>query len=587
MKRAAVVVLVALALSSAEVPGAQPSPVNPYGIMTMLNSGTIDTGAAAEHLRQARDLAGEWGWVRQFFKMEPGQDEKAVEFLLLCRALHLTPIVCLVDFEVDRRPDETGSFSRQAEMTREWLLSIYERGLSMPYIEVGNEPNLHWGGPWPDPISYGRLLVEVSKVIRELDPSAKIMNAALAPSDGTHELEDGVVGSLGDRNINNLTFIDLMFSFVPEVGEAIDIWASHPYSIHHPPEYRDERYSVVGYEWELAEIARFGHSYPVVITEAGYSLAHEGITEENRAEYMVRIFRDIWAKDPRVVAACPFELGDFIWGGWEGFDWVRGNGTATPQYDAVAALAKPEGSDPWNTPLGRGSIHGNVQVSPATEGIPAPSGGIIVWAQPGNYADITGAGGEFSLTGLPAGTYTLRLYRDGYTQQAPAEVDVRGKTKVELAAVYHGMLGGSHFEGPGPGGFTIEPAGRSALLPPPHGRAASGGLMVISTAHGPTEVWQHTDYCTVEQGARYAASAHVLPLAGSAQINLALQFCDNVGMPVDNGWVELPPVAAPPDEWFRLELAAQAPVGARRVKVVFVAQGKGSIMLDDITIAAQ
>lgn len=571
-----------LLLAASSVLHAASERINPYGIMTMLNSATIDTDAASRHLQQARELVGEWGWVRQFFHLTEEEADKAVEFLLLCRAKHLVPIVCLVDFEVDREPDENGTFRRQAAEVAGWLGLIYDQGHSIPYIEVGNEPNLHWGGPWPDPMEYARLLVEVSRAIKSVDPNIKVMNAALAPSDGTDEADDGVVGSLGDRNINNLTFIDLMFSCVPEVGEAIDIWASHPYSGGHPPEWRGDRYSVAGYEWELAEIARFGYSYPVVITEAGYSLDQEGMTEDLRAEYMVRAFRDVWAADPRVLAACPFELGDLVWGGWEGFNWVRLDGTKTPQYEAVAALAKPEGSDPWGTPSGPCSISGRVGVRPAEPELPAPAGGIIVWAQPGDYAAETDRDGRFLLRDLPAGTYTLRLRKDGYAPGPPPAVEVDGHAWVRLEAKYYGLLPGGDFDDPARNAFTVEPEGAGALLPAPLGRRSTGGLLLVC-ADGAAAAWRHTDYCSVTPGRRYEASAWVLavgkrhPAAG-----LSIEFCDNVGVPVENGLFELEPIAPPLGRWTRLSLCATAPERARRAKVTVRAEGRGTLVVDDV-----
>jgi YVTN family beta-propeller protein len=87
----------------------------------------------------------------------------------------------------------------------------------------------------------------------------------------------------------------------------------------------------------------------VILTETGYQLydrtfhfeGYPAITEDNRAYYMERAFRDFWARWPEVVGVTPFQLVD-PYGSWSGWDWLYpGSDLPHKQYTVVKALTKP------------------------------------------------------------------------------------------------------------------------------------------------------------------------------------------------------------------------------------------------------
>ncbi|MBN1641472.1 MAG: O-antigen ligase family protein [Anaerolineae bacterium] len=93
--------------------------------------------------------------------------------------------------------------------------------------QVWDEPNLaaHWGGRYVDPVAYTRLLREGAIRIREADPGAPILLAALAPT-----LETGPL---------NLNEIDYLRGVLAAGGAPFfDVVAVQPYGFAAPPDAR-------------------------------------------------------------------------------------------------------------------------------------------------------------------------------------------------------------------------------------------------------------------------------------------------------------------------------------------------------------
>jgi hypothetical protein len=102
-------------------------------------------------------------------------------------------------------------------------VAVRYRGRVAAY-QVWDEPNLaeHWGGLYVDPLAYTALLREGAIRIREADPGAAILLAALAPT-----LENGPL------NLNEVAFL----SGVVDAGGRpyFDVVALQPYGFADPP----------------------------------------------------------------------------------------------------------------------------------------------------------------------------------------------------------------------------------------------------------------------------------------------------------------------------------------------------------------
>ena len=71
------------------------------------------------------------------------------------------------------------------------------------HYQIWHEPNLsqNWGGRYADPVAYAHLLKNAALVIRDADPSALIISAALAPN------TDG-----GPVNLNEVDYLDQLYA---------------------------------------------------------------------------------------------------------------------------------------------------------------------------------------------------------------------------------------------------------------------------------------------------------------------------------------------------------------------------------------
>lgn len=92
------------------------------------------------------------------------------------------------------------------------------------YWEVWNEPNhiAYWGAQ-PDGAEYGMLVRETAKVIREVDPSAKILGGALAGLDP--EFTDRFLADGTARMIDIVSFHNYAATPEERIYKAIDVWS--------------------------------------------------------------------------------------------------------------------------------------------------------------------------------------------------------------------------------------------------------------------------------------------------------------------------------------------------------------------------
>ncbi len=326
-------------------------PNNFYGAHLLVDDGRPGS-RGFHHLRWARYLVGKWGYAKTLFAdidaKTQGPREGWVGYVQSCYDLELIPLVRLGGRMKDGQwlppiPDEPGNYKGMAAAVRRVVEKLPRSRMCPLYIELWNEPNLsvEWAGK-PNHKEYADFFAQAAAAIRDIgDERIRILNGGLATSpEWTRKLcEDN-----------------------PDFLRAFDLWACHPYPHNHPPSINFHDKTMPGgsdlaidsYLLETAVLAELGRpGVKVMLTETGYDLgnsvyaAYPVINEDNRADYIVRAFRDYWSKWPEVQAVFPFE---FCNEGWTRFDWVypdsETNDDGSPsrphkQYTMVAALAKP------------------------------------------------------------------------------------------------------------------------------------------------------------------------------------------------------------------------------------------------------
>ena len=330
------------------MPGAVGRFDNHYGIHTFVQDLCVESYVDFQ-LDKALDLAGVGGHVTQLFYpvtvTTNGPDPCWVYFVEAAYDRTLVPIVRLQgewggDFWIKPERDGPGDYTSIAEAFKRVVKSLPRRDGHTLYVQVWNEPDvsLEWSGE-ANASEYGHFFVDVAQAIHSIgDPRIKVLNGALTPGNSSFTRQ---------------------LTGVPLFAQSFDLWASHCYPYNHPPEYnihagtaRYPRYAIDCYLLELQALDTYGgrRGVKVMLTETGYSLydrtfrfeGYPAITEDNRAYYMKRAFRDFWATWPEVVGVTPFELVD-PYSTWRPWDWIY-PGTDQPhkQYSVVKAVPKPE-----------------------------------------------------------------------------------------------------------------------------------------------------------------------------------------------------------------------------------------------------
>ncbi len=410
-----IVVCVALAGRSAaaqdqEVP---PKPEHRQGNVWGINlgwhpgSGTV---ATVRMLGQARTLVGDWGYIRH--GVSPRQDVAQMKRdIAMIRAHRLINLAggAYPDkrFAEEGKPiarlGDDGTFREAAaDRARDWAL-MYEAKIPWYAVEVMNEVNMHNSIP---PERYARWLYDFAVEVKKAYPGLLVCSA-------------GMAGSGAD-------YYDRMLDAMPELKQVVDLWGCHPYGANNPPEKEPAETTLRSYVLTADVLAKHGvDPVRIMCTETGYELeigdvgknnAYPPIKEDNRAEYMARAFRDYYVPDPRIEMVAPFMLWDLPWHGWDGWNYIGHDGRPKPIFYASAAEPKPHGRD--FMPTGRARIEGRITWRETDIGVPR----MIVYTEPGFYGGVTDDTGRYAITDLPAGTYTVRAFADGYRSPAPARV---------------------------------------------------------------------------------------------------------------------------------------------------------------------
>lgn len=329
-----------------------------YGMHTFVQDKWSDT---AYQLDRVRELMGPGAYVKQLCyritTTTPGPEAAWVSFVNGCYDRGLVPVIRLAGV-YDGGPGHwvkpSRPYSGMAEAFKRVVAGLPRRDGHLLYVEIWNEPNLdlEWSGQ-ANPVEYGEFLVAAASAIRALgDSRIVLMNGGLSP---------GVAYSAGG-GYDWLGFIDGMAT-VPGALQAFDVWSAHVYPGNRPPNQNLHAGNVGGYrelaidsyQLELERLAAHGRvGVDVLITEMGYALGAcdfcgiyglPQINESNRADYMVRAYRDWWRLWPEVRGVCPYQLKD-PHGEWAVWDWL-----GHQQYDAVRAMGKSTATVPRTVTL--------------------------------------------------------------------------------------------------------------------------------------------------------------------------------------------------------------------------------------------
>jgi hypothetical protein len=367
----------------------------------------------------------------------------------------------------------------------------------------------------------------------------------------------------------------------------VDYWGCHPYASNHPPSHPPDGVSIRGFEKTAAVLRSHGIPDPkLLLTETGWELGDHTdptwpeVTEELRAIYAVEAFRDWWVPSPDVWAVTPFEFGDLYWGTWGRWDWIRYDWSLTPQYEAVAALTKPTGSD-W-LPTGAAAVTGTI--TNADNGGPVEDA--FVYILPGPHAAKTDAAGTYVITGVPAGTYTTGIIRSAFDASPSTTVSLAGGetaawnpslSRTGMVAsgfdagsrIAHGWIGA---DGPQ---FTVDSSVK---------RSGAASQRVDAGA-ADTYLWRASSYFAVLPDHAYSAEVWVktesLVRGNGTGPTLRLEYSDSFGVPIGTteAWFELDGT----HDWTPIQVTMAAFPTARRIRVALEVRAEsGTVWWDDL-----
>lgn len=223
------------------------------------------------------------------------------------------------------------------------------------YYQIWDEPNIapHWGNREADPLGYLRLLQAAASALRENDPDAVILSAALAPT-----LDPGRV------NYNDLNYLEALYRLGAQVW--FDVLAWQGYGFDRPPEDPPAADRLNFRRWELARaiMQRYGDEATALwLTGFGWNATLTASTTpwkrvhpDEQADYLRRAFAWVEAYAPWVgpmfwVHAYPAAPStDLRWGFalWDPDGTPRGVWRSL--VSQAAAMVLPPGQHPFPLP---------------------------------------------------------------------------------------------------------------------------------------------------------------------------------------------------------------------------------------------
>ncbi|MFH1438289.1 MAG: hypothetical protein ABIJ56_21450 [Pseudomonadota bacterium] len=346
-----------------------PPPANRFGIglVSPGNSGQWDLSYS---------LAGDGGYIKPIFPgVEPSMGSVPPEWVDAVSQIYSRTLIAVIRIGPPwgnmyvRNMSDGGSFTSYTEIAGKYSMVVEA---VMPhvtagwpiYFEIHNEPNLcyewkcrtHEAPPHADTPEgwihysdtaheYAYFLRDVADALHDIgDARIHVINGGLAPG-GTVTCQcDGDGGTPG---ITALEFIREMEIAVPDIWDRIDAWATHSYPSSGLGWGFFDTYESCGpglhfFENELAET---GRSFPVLITETGWTISHEGHhwSRDQVSDFMISAWNDPWLTHDDILGVMPFMLQD---GAWDNFAWVDPGGTPYPVYNAVRNLRCSMGIPP-------------------------------------------------------------------------------------------------------------------------------------------------------------------------------------------------------------------------------------------------
>ncbi len=294
-------------------------------------------------------------WVRQPFpwdEIEPRRGEQDWSrwdaIVDACAAHQLSLIAVLDRAPAWARPASSAdAFSSPPGEVAEWgawvaRLAARYRGQIAAY-QLWDEPNLaaHWGGLYVDPVAYAGLLREGAIRIRDADPGATILFAALAPT-----LEPGPL------NLNEVDFLRRTL----DAGAApfFDALAVQPYGFGLPPDAAPDPAALNFRRVELLRhelVARGLGDRPAWAVAGGWYHLPDGwegdpglwpnVTEQQQLDYTaaaLRLARERWPWMGPILLN-PLQPDRPATDPYWGFALWSAAGAPTPLYEQLAAYA--------------------------------------------------------------------------------------------------------------------------------------------------------------------------------------------------------------------------------------------------------
>lgn len=224
------------------------------------------------------------------------------------------------------------------------------------YLMLDNEPDLcyEWfcATPESQPLTFQEMAAEyahfasdVADALHSLnDPLVRVSAAALAPGGG---LRCGCCGApscpADSPGITGLQYMQAMMQAVPDVFAKMDFLSSHAYPASGIGWGFNAPFPQAGPGlWYFAqELQTVNRSMQVLITETGWATHTAGLptcTEQEKADWTVAAYQQVWGADNRVQGVTPFMLQDATWGDQDGYAYVLTDGTVLPVLSEVQSL---------------------------------------------------------------------------------------------------------------------------------------------------------------------------------------------------------------------------------------------------------
>jgi hypothetical protein len=214
------------------------------------------------------------------------------------------------------------------------------RGKIAAYI-IWNEPNLavEWGNQPPDARAYAALLRAASDTIRATDARARVIAAALAPTN------ENSARAQDDRAY-------LRALYAAGARGTFDALGAHPYAFALPPDAPRDANNGLNFarllDWRDIMAQNGDAATPLWITEFGYPTAqppgyeNRVVNETQQAEYLVRAYQIARDQMPFVQMFTVWNIARDLPPSDEqaGYSLVRADGSYTPAYDALRHLDK-------------------------------------------------------------------------------------------------------------------------------------------------------------------------------------------------------------------------------------------------------